>query len=42
MFENLIERIENLEDLFDGRRVIAEYLDAPAEFQDAEEMFERL
>ena len=42
MFENLMERIENLEDLFDGRRVIAEYLDAPDEFLDAEEVFGRL
>ena len=42
MFENLMERIENLEDLFEGRRVIAEYLDAPDGFIDAEEMFGRL
>lgn len=42
MFENLMERVELLEDLLDGQRVIAEYLEDPKVALDAEEVFERI
>lgn len=38
----LVERIELLEDLLDGRRVAEEYLHDPSVAIDAEEVFERL
>lgn len=42
LFDNLIERVELLEDLLDGRQVIAEYLEDPDVAIDAEEVFERI
>jgi hypothetical protein len=42
LFDNLMERVELLEDLLDGRKAIAEYLEDPAAALDAEEVFERL
>lgn len=42
LFDNLVERVELLEDLLDGRKAIAEYLEDPAAALDAEEVFERL
>ena len=41
-FDNLLERIENLEDLVDGRQAVAEYHEDPAAALDAEEVFERI
>ena len=42
LFDALVEKVELLEDLVDGRRAIAEY-HADLEFRvDAEEVFERL
>ncbi len=42
LFDSLVERVELLEDLLDGRRAIAEYLEDPGAALDAEEVFERL
>ena len=42
MFDNLVERVELLEDLLDGRQAIAEYIDNPDIAIDAEEVFERI
>jgi len=42
MFDALVERIELLEDLLDGRRAIAEYDEDKHVAVDAEEVFERL
>ena len=42
LFDNLIERIELLEDILDGRRAVAEYLTDPDIAVDAEEIFERI
>ncbi len=42
MFDALVEKIELLEDIVDGRRVIAEYRADPDLAVDAEEVFERL
>ncbi|TFH33142.1 MAG: type II toxin-antitoxin system Phd/YefM family antitoxin [Anaerolineales bacterium] len=42
LFDSLVEKVELLEDLVDGRRVIADYQADPASFGDAEEVFERL
>ncbi len=42
LFDNLIERVELLEDLLDGRQVIAEYLEDPEVAINAEEVFERI
>jgi len=42
MFDNLLERVENLEDLLDGRQAIAEYLEDPSIAIDAEDVFDRL
>jgi hypothetical protein len=42
MFESLVERVEFLEDLLDGRQAIAEYLEDPTVALDAEEVFERI
>ena len=41
-FDRLLERIEYLEDLLDGRQAVAEYLDDPSVAPDAEEVFERI
>ncbi len=41
-FDSLMERIEYLEDLLDGRLAVAEYLEDPAVAIDAEEVFERI
>ena len=41
-FDSLLERIEYLEDLVDGRQAVAEYLEDPAVALDAEEVFERM
>ncbi len=42
MFDALVEKIDLLEDILDGRRVIAEYRADPDLVVDAEEVFERL
>lgn len=42
MFDALIEKIELLEDLVDGRRAIDDYRADPDLVVDAEEVFERL
>jgi prevent-host-death family protein len=42
MYESLVERVEFLEDLLDGRQAIAEYLEDPTVALDAEEVFERI
>lgn len=42
MFDALLERCEDLEDIIDGRRAIAEYLADEDIAVDAEEVFERL
>jgi len=42
MFDALVEKIELLEDLVDGRRVIDDYRADPDQVVDAEEVFERL
>jgi len=42
MFDALVEKIELLEDLVDGRRAIAEYRADPDLALDAEDIFERL
>jgi PHD/YefM family antitoxin component YafN of YafNO toxin-antitoxin module len=42
MFDNLIERVELLEDLLDGRQAIAEYIDNQDIALDAEEVFTRM
>ena len=41
-FDGLVERVEYLEDLLDGRQAVAEYLEDPAGALDAEEVFERI
>jgi len=41
-FDRLLERIEYLEDLLDGRQAVAEYLDDPSVALDAEEVFKRI
>jgi len=42
LFDSLVEKIEMLDDLVDGRRALAEYRDDPDIVIDAEEVFERL
>lgn len=42
MFEALVEKIEMLEDLVEGRSAIADYRSNPEHAVDAEEVFERL
>jgi prevent-host-death family protein len=42
LFESLLERVEYLEDLLDGRQAIADYLKDPTAALDAEEVFERI
>ena len=41
-FDNLIERLELLEDLLDGRQALSEYIQNPDIAIDAEEVFERM
>jgi len=42
LFDNLIRRVELLEDLLDGRQALAEYIQNPDIALDAEEVFERI
>ena len=42
LFDNLVERIELLEDLLDGQRAVTEYLADPDIAVDAEKVFERI
>ena len=42
LFDALVEKIELLEDIVDGRRAIADYRTDPDLVVDAEEVFERL
>lgn len=42
MFDNLLERVELLEDLIDGRQAIAEYINNQDIALDAEEVFMRI
>jgi len=42
MYDALLEKCELLEDLLDGHRLIAEYLEDRSSGVDAEEVFERL
>ena len=42
MFDAIVEKIELLEDIVDGRRAIADYRTDPDIVVDAEEVFERL
>jgi len=42
LFDSLVENVELLEDLVDGRRAISEYRADPNSVVDAEEVFERL
>ena len=42
MFEALVEKLEMLEDLVDGRRAIADFRTGPDHAVDAEEVFNRL
>ena len=42
MFDALVEKIELLEDIVDGRRAIAEIREDPDLIVDAEEVFEGL
>lgn len=42
LFDNLLQRVELLEDILDGRQVIAEYIENPDSALDAEEVFERI
>ena len=41
-FENLIQRVELIEDVLDGRKVLAEYAEDSSAFLDAEDVFARL
>jgi prevent-host-death family protein len=42
LFESLVEKVELLEDLIDGRRAISEYHEDPNSVVEAEEVFKRL
>ena len=42
LFDSLVEKVELLEDIVDGRRAISEYQSDPKNVLDAEEVFERL
>jgi prevent-host-death family protein len=42
VFDSLVEKVELLEDLVEGRRVLAEYQSDPNVVVNAEEVFERL
>jgi PHD/YefM family antitoxin component YafN of YafNO toxin-antitoxin module len=41
-YESLLERIELLEDMLDGRQVVSEYVDDPSVAIEAEEVFGHL
>jgi prevent-host-death family protein len=42
VFDGMLDRIELLEDLIDGRRAIADFLENPDAAVDADEVFTRL
>ncbi|MEW6567789.1 MAG: type II toxin-antitoxin system prevent-host-death family antitoxin [Chloroflexota bacterium] len=42
VFDAMIERLELLEDLLEGRRAVAQYLEDPGTAVEAEEVFGRL
>ncbi len=42
VFDAMLERLDLLEDLLDGRRAMAQYLAEPTSVVDAEEVFARL
>lgn len=42
LFDNLMERVELLEDLLDGRQAIADYLENPDIAIDAEVVFDQI
>ena len=42
LFNALVEKVEMLEDLVDGRRAIKDYREDPSTVVDADEVFERL
>jgi PHD/YefM family antitoxin component YafN of YafNO toxin-antitoxin module len=42
LFDNLLERVELLEDLLDGRQALAEYIQNPDIALNAEEIFKRI
>lgn len=42
LFENIIERIELIEDILDGRQAVVDYLEDSNIAVDSEEVFERL
>jgi len=42
VYEAIVEKVELLEDIVDGRRAISEYREDPDIFLDAEEVFEEL
>ena len=42
LFDALVEKVEMLEDLVDGRRALAEYREDPDNVVNGEEVFERL
>ncbi len=41
-FEHLLNRVEMLEDILDGRQAVKEYLENPEAAVDAEEVFQRI
>jgi PHD/YefM family antitoxin component YafN of YafNO toxin-antitoxin module len=41
-FDAMLERLELLEDLLDGRRAVAQYIDDPTSALEAEEVFGKL
>ncbi len=41
-YDRLLDRVEHLEDVLDGRLAVAEYLEDQDVATDAEEVFERL
>jgi prevent-host-death family protein len=42
LFDSLLERLELLEDLLDGRQAVSEYIEDPGVALDAEDVFERM
>ncbi len=42
LFDNLLERVELLEDLLDGRQALAEYIQNPDIALNAEDVFKRI
>ena len=42
LFDSLLERLELLEDLLDGRQAVSEYIEDPSVALDAEDVFERM